>query len=60
MEEHGVSKLVSVKFSDNADPRAKNETSIAGAFGKTENLASEDATAAAQSLNASMEEPALT
>ena len=60
MEEHGVSKLVSVKFSDNADPRAKNETSIAGAFGKTENLASEDATAAAKSLNASMEEPALT
>jgi chromosome segregation protein len=42
MEEHGVSKLVSVRFNSTTDDRAKSEKSIAGAFGKSENLASEE------------------
>jgi chromosome segregation protein len=42
MEEHGVSKLVSVKFTNTPDDRAKSNQSIAGAFGKSENLASEE------------------
>jgi hypothetical protein len=44
MEEHGISKLVSVRFNNATDDRAKSEKSIAGAFGKSENLASEDST----------------
>lgn len=43
MEEHGVSKLVSVKFSNSTDDRAKSSESVAKAFGKSENLASEEA-----------------
>ena len=43
MEEHGVSKLVSVKFSNTTDDRAKSSESVAKAFGKSENLASEEA-----------------
>ena len=42
MEEHGVSKLVSVRFSNNTDDRAKSSESVAMAFGKSENLASEE------------------
>jgi hypothetical protein len=42
MEEHGVSKLVSVKFSNTTDDRAKSSESVAKAFGKSENLASEE------------------
>lgn len=42
MEEHGVSKLVSVRFSNTTDDRAKSSESVAKAFGKSENLASEE------------------
>ncbi|MFZ9964871.1 MAG: chromosome segregation protein SMC [Terrimicrobiaceae bacterium] len=42
MEEHGVSKLVSVRFSNSTDDRAKSSESVAKAFGKSENLASEE------------------
>ncbi len=45
MEEHGVSKLVSVKFTNSTDDRAKASESVAKAFGKSENLASETAAA---------------
>ena len=41
MEEHGVSKLVSVKFSSKAG-NENTEKSIADTFGKSTNLASED------------------
>lgn len=44
MEEHGVSKLVSVRFNNTPDDRAKSNQSIAGAFGKSENLTSQDST----------------
>ncbi|MFA7344406.1 MAG: chromosome segregation protein SMC [Terrimicrobiaceae bacterium] len=40
MEEHGVSKLVSVKFSAKAGADSP-ETSVAGTFGKSDKLASE-------------------
>jgi hypothetical protein len=40
MEEHGVSKLVSVKFSGKADAEHP-ERSIADSFGKSRHLASE-------------------
>jgi chromosome segregation protein len=46
MEEHGVSKLVSVRFSNTTDDRAKSSESVAKAFGKSENLASEETPAA--------------
>ena len=36
--------FVSVKFTNTTDDRAKSNQSIAGAFGKSENLASEDST----------------
>ena len=42
MEEHGISKLVSVRFSNSTDDRAKSSESVAKAFGKSENLASEE------------------
>ncbi len=42
MEEHGISKLVSVKFSGKADPN-QPELTVADSFGKSANLASEDA-----------------
>ena len=48
MEEHGVSKLVSVKFSGKTDDNSKSSESVAKALGKSENLASEDAAAVAQ------------
>ena len=48
MEEHGVSKLVSVKFSGKTDDHSKSSESVAKALGKSENLASEDAAAIAQ------------
>jgi chromosome segregation protein len=48
MEEHGVSKLVSVKFSGSTKDSSKSSESVAKAFGKSENLASEDAAAVAQ------------
>jgi chromosome segregation protein len=48
MEEHGVSKLVSVKFSGKTDDNSKSSESVAKALGKSENLASEDAAAIAQ------------
>jgi len=40
MEEHGVSKLVSVKFSGKTDDNSKSSESVAKALGKSENLAS--------------------
>lgn len=43
MEEHGVSKLVSVRFSGKTDDAEKSSESVAKALGKSENLASEDA-----------------
>jgi chromosome segregation protein len=43
MEEHGVSKLVSVRFSGKTDDASKSSESVAKALGKSENLASEDA-----------------
>ena len=46
MEEHGISKLVSVRFSNSTDDRAKSSESVAKAFGKSENLASEEPAAA--------------
>jgi len=48
MEEHGVSKLVSVKFSGKTDDNSKSSESVAKALGKSENLASEEAAAIAQ------------
>ena len=42
MEEHGVSKLVSVKFSGKSEDSEKSDQSVANVFGKSENLASED------------------
>ena len=42
MEEHGVSKLVSVKFSGKSEDSVKSDQSVAHVFGKSENLASED------------------
>jgi chromosome segregation protein len=42
MEEHGVSKLVSVKFSGKSEDAVKSDQSVAHVFGKSENLASED------------------
>ncbi len=42
MEEHGVSKLVSVRFSGKSNDEAKSSESVAKALGKSENLASED------------------
>jgi chromosome segregation protein len=48
MEEHGVSKLVSVKFSGKTEDTSKSSESVAMALGKSENLASEDAAALAQ------------
>ncbi len=42
MEEHGVSKLVSVKFSGKSEDSGKSDQSVANVFGKSENLASED------------------
>jgi chromosome segregation protein len=48
MEEHGVSKLVSVKFSGKTDDSSKSSESVAKALGKSENLASEEAAAIAQ------------
>ena len=42
MEEHGVSKIVSVKFSGKADEKGESAPkSVAAAFGKSENLHSE-------------------
>ncbi|MEI8292701.1 MAG: chromosome segregation protein SMC [bacterium] len=48
MEEHGVSKLVSVKFSGKTEDSHKASQSVAQALGKSENLASEEASAIAQ------------
>jgi chromosome segregation protein len=48
MEEHGVSKLVSVKFSGKTEDQSKSSESVAKALGKSENLASEEAAAIAQ------------
>ena len=48
MEEHGVSKLVSVRFSGKTEDNSKSSESVAKALGKSENLASEDAAAIAQ------------
>ena len=48
MEEHGVSKLVSVRFSGKTDDNSKSSESVAKALGKSENLASEEAAAIAQ------------
>ena len=42
MEEHGVSKLVCVKFSGKSEDSVKSDQSVAHVFGKSENLASED------------------
>jgi chromosome segregation protein len=47
MEEHGVSKLVSVKFSGKSEDSVKSDQSVANVFGKSENLASEDIAIAA-------------
>jgi chromosome segregation protein len=47
MEEHGVSKLVSVKFSRKSEDSVKSDQSVANVFGKSENLASEDIAIAA-------------
>ncbi len=55
MEEHGVSKLVSVRFSGKTDDAAKSGESVAKALGKSENLASEDAEAAAEVLPETIE-----
>ena len=65
MEEHGVSKLVSVKFSGKTDDNSKSSESVAKALGKSENLASEDAAAIAQAAENTQpelleEEPAAT
>ena len=54
MEEHGISKLVSVRFNNATDDRAKSEKSIAGAFGKSENLASEDSAPAEENSQPSL------
>jgi chromosome segregation protein len=62
MEEHGVSKLVSVKFSGKTDDSSKSSESVAKALGKSENLASEEAAAIAQAAEnlqpETLEEPA--
>jgi hypothetical protein len=65
MEEHGVSKLVSVKFSGKTDDSSKSSESVAKALGKSENLASEEAAAIAQAAETMQpelleEEPAAT
>ena len=64
MEEHGVSKLVSVKFSGKTDDSSKSSESVAKALGKSENLASEEAAAIAQAAEnlqpETLEEPAAT
>ncbi|NDG71564.1 MAG: chromosome segregation protein SMC, partial [Proteobacteria bacterium] len=65
MEEHGISKLVSVKFSGKTDDNSKSSESVAKALGKSENLASEDAAAVAQAAEniqpeMLLEEPAAT
>ena len=65
MEEHGVSKLVSVKFSGKTDDTNKASQSVARALGKSENLASEEAAAIAQAAETIRpelleEEPAVT
>jgi chromosome segregation protein len=65
MEEHGISKLVSVKFSGKTDDNSKSSESVAKALGKSENLASEDAAAVAQAAESIqpemlLEEPAAT
>jgi chromosome segregation protein len=65
MEEHGVSKLVSVKFSGKTDDSSKSSESVAKALGKSENLASEEAAAiarAAETMQPELleEEPAAT
>lgn len=65
MEEHGVSKLVSVKFSGKTDDTNKASQSVAKALGKSENLASEEAAAiaeAAETIQPELleEEPAVT
>jgi chromosome segregation protein len=65
MEEHGVSKLVSVKFSGKTDDNSKSSESVAKALGKSENLASEEAAAIAQAAETMQpelleEEPAAT
>ena len=65
MEEHGISKLVSVKFSGKTDDNSKSSESVAKALGKSENLASEDAAAVAQAAESIqpemlLEEPATT
>ncbi|MEI6071792.1 MAG: chromosome segregation protein SMC [Verrucomicrobiae bacterium] len=60
MEEHGVSKLVSVKFSGKPDAEHP-ERSIADSFGKSRGLASEEKTAEEASEAADfLEEPAST
>jgi len=64
MEEHGVSKLVSVKFSGKTEDASKSSQSVAKALGKSENLASEDAAALAEAAGniqpETLEEPATT
>jgi chromosome segregation protein len=51
MEEHGVSKLVSVKFSGKTEDESKSSQSVAMALGKSENLASEDAAVVSQAAD---------
>ena len=50
MEEHGISKLVSVRFSGKSEDMANPSQSVAGAFGKSENLASEEPSDVAQAV----------
>jgi hypothetical protein len=45
-----MSSFVSVKFTNTPDNRAKSNQSIAGAFGKSENPASEEAVTSAEPL----------
>jgi chromosome segregation protein len=62
MEEHGVSKLVSVRFSGKTEDESKSSQSVAKALGKSENLASEEIAAVAENIQPETveDQPALT
>jgi chromosome segregation protein len=50
MEEHGISKLVSVRFSGKSEDTGNPSQSVASAFGKSENLASEETSPVTQAV----------